>query len=135
MKQALTHGLILKQVHRMIKFNQKDQLKTFVDMNTKLRQKAKNDFQKDFFKLMNNAVSGKTMENVKKYRDIKPVTTERRRNYLVSEPNYHTTKFFKENIFAIGMKKTHILINMSVYLGSILDLRKTVMYEFWHEKK
>ena len=134
MKQALTHGLILKQVHRMIKFNQKDQLKTFVDMNTKLRQKAKNDFQKDFFKLMNNAVSGKTMENVKKYRDIKPVTTERRRNYLVSEPNYHTTKFFKENIFAIGMKKTHILINMSVYLGSILDLRKTVMYEFWHEK-
>ena len=119
----------------MIKFNQKDQLKTFVDMNTKLRQKAKNDFQKDFFKLMNNAVSGKTMENVKKYRDTKPVTTERRRNYLVSEPNYHTTKFFKENIFAIGMKKTHILINMSVYLGSILDLRKTVMYEFWHEKK
>ena len=134
LKQALTHGLILKKVHRMIKFNQKDQLKTFVDMNTKLRQKAKNDFQKDFFKLMNNAVSGKTMENVKKYRDIKPVTTERRRNYLVSEPNYHTTKFFKENIFAIGMKKTHILINMSVYLGSILDLRKTVMYEFWHEK-
>ena len=120
----------------MTKFNQKDQLKPYVDMNTKLRQKAKNDFQKDFFKLMNNAVFGKTMENVKQFRDIKPLTTERRRTYLVSEPDYHTTKFFKENMLAIEIKKAHILINMSVYLGSsILDLSKTVMYEFWHEKK
>ena len=120
----------------MTKFNQKDQLKPYVDMNTKLRQKAKNDFQKDFFKLMNNAVFGKTIENAKQYRDIKPLTTERRRTYLVSEPSYHTTKFFKENMLAIEMKKAHILINLSVYLGSsILDLSKTVMYEFWHEKK
>ena len=74
-------------------------------MNTKLRQKAKNNFEKDFFKLMNNAVFGKTMENVRKYRDIKLVTTERIRNYLVSEPNYHTTKFFTENLLAIEMKK------------------------------
>ena len=85
---------------------------------------------------MNNAVFGKTMENVKQFRDIKPLTTERRRTYLVSEPDYHTTKFFKENMLAIEIKKAHILINLSVYLGSsILDLRKTVMYEFWHEKK
>ena len=85
---------------------------------------------------MNNAVFGKTMENVKQFRDIKPLTTERRRTYLVSEPDYHTTKFFKENMLAIEIKKAHILINLSVYLGSsILDLSKTVMYEFWHEKK
>ena len=63
-------------------------------MNTDLRKKAKNDFGKDFFKLMNNADFGKTIENVRKHRDIKLVTAERRRNYLVSEPNYHTTKFF-----------------------------------------
>ena len=74
-------------------------------MNTDLRKKAKNDFEKYFFKLMNNAVFGKTMENVRKHRDIKLVTTERRRNYLVSEPNYHTTKFFTENLLAIEMKK------------------------------
>ena len=104
-------------------------------MNTKLRQKAKNNFEKYFFKLMNNAVFRKTMKNVRKHRNIKLVTTERRRNYLVSEPNYHTTKFFTENLFAIEIRKTQILTNKPVYLGlSILDLSKTVMYEFWYVK-
>ena len=89
-------------------------------MNTKLRQKAKNNFEKDFFKLMNNSVVENTMENVRKYRNIKLVTTERRRNYLVLEPNYHTTKFFTENLLAIEMKKTQILMNKPVYLGLLI---------------
>ena len=104
LKQALNHGLVFKKVHRVIKFNQNSWLKPYIDMNTDLRKKAKNDFEKDFFKLMNNAVFGKTMENVRKHRNIKLVTTERRRNYLVSEPNYHTTKFFTENLLPIEMK-------------------------------
>ena len=92
-------------------------------MNTELRQKAKNYFEKDFFKLMNNAVFGKTMENLRKHRDIKLIITERRRNYLVSESNYHTAKFFTVDLLAIEMKKTQILTNKRVYLGlSILDL-------------
>ena len=100
-------------------------------MNTELRQKAKTSFKKGFFKLMNNTVFGKTMENVKKYRDIKLVTTEMCRNCLVSEPNYHTKKLFTENLLAIGMKKTHIIMNKHVYLRlSTLDLSKTIMYEF-----
>ena len=74
-------------------------------MNTDLRKKAKNGFEKDSFKLMNNAVFGKTIENVRKHRDIKLVATERRRNYLVSEPNYYTTKFFTEHLLAIELKK------------------------------
>ena len=74
-------------------------------MNRDLSKKVINDFEKDFFKLMNNAVFGKNMKNVREHRDIKLVTTERRRNYLVSEPNYHTTKFFTENLLAIEMKK------------------------------
>ena len=83
---------------------------------------------------MNNAVFRKIMENVRKHRNIKLVTTERRRNYLVSEPNFHTTKFFTENLLAIEMRKTQILMNKPVYLGlSILDLSKTVMYEFWYD--
>ena len=99
-------------------------------MNTMLRKKVKNNVGKYFFKLMNNAVFGKTMENVRKHRNIKLVTTERRRNYLVSEPNYHTTTFFTENSLAIEMKKTQILMKKPVYLVlSILDLSTTVMYE------
>ena len=83
---------------------------------------------------MDNAVFGKTMENVRKHRNIKLVTTERRRNYLVSEPNYHATKFFTEDLLAIEMRKTQILMNKPLYLGlSILDLSKTVMYEFWYD--
>ena len=89
----------------MIQFNQKAWLKPYIDMNTKLRKEAKNDFEKDFFKLMNNAVFRKTMENVRKHRDIKLVTTGKRRNQLASEPNYHTTKYFSENLIAIEMKK------------------------------
>ena len=109
LKQALNYGLILKKVHRVIHFNQKAQLKPYIDMNTELRKEAKNDFEKDFFKLMNNAVLGKTMENVKKHRDIKLVTTDKRRNQLAAEPNYHTTKYFSENLidtdsFAIYIK-------------------------------
>ena len=83
---------------------------------------------------MNNAVFGKTMGNIWKHRDIKLVTTERRRNYLVSEPNYQTKKFFTENLLAIEMKKTEILINKPVCLElSILELSKILMYEFWYD--
>ena len=99
-----------------------------------VRTDAKNDFEKDFFKLMNNAVFGKTMENVRKHRDIKLVTTDEKRNKLVSEPNYHTTKRFSENLLATEMKKTKVKMNKPVYLGmSILDISKTLMYEFWYD--
>ena len=116
----------------MIQFNQHAWLKPCTDMNTDLREKAKTDLEKDFLKLMNNAVFRKTMDNVRKQRDIKLVTTEKRGNYSVSEPDYGTTKFFTGNLLTIEMKKTDILMNKSVYLGlSILELSKTLMYEFW----
>ena len=92
LKQALNCGLILNKIHRVIEFNQEAWLKPYIDMNTKLRTEAKNDFEKDFFKLTNNSVFEKTMENVRKYRGIKSVRTDERRNQLVSEPTHHTTK-------------------------------------------
>ena len=89
----------------MIQFNQKAWLKSYIDTNTKLITKEKYDFEKYLFKLMNNAVFQKTMENVRKHRDIKLVTTNKRRNYLALEPNYHTTKRFSENLLAIDIEK------------------------------
>ena len=102
-------------------------------MNTKLRKEAKN-FGKDFFKLMNNTVFGKTMENVMKHRHIKLVTTDTRKNQLTSEPNYHTAKYFSENLMEIEMKKTKVKMNKPIYLGmSMLDISKTLIYEFWYD--
>ena len=92
-------------MHRVIQFNQKAWLKPYIDMNTKLRTEAEKKFIKDVFKVMNNAVSGKTMENVRKHSDINLVTTNKRRNQLASEPNYHIQKYFRENLMAIEMKK------------------------------
>ena len=114
----------------VIQFNQKVWLKSYIDMNTKLRTGAKKGFEKDFFNLMNNAVFGKTIENVRKHRNIKLVTTDKRRNYLVLEPNYHITKMFSENLLVIEMKKVKVKMNKPVYLGlSILEISKALMYE------
>ena len=136
LKQALNHGLILKKVHRLIQFNQEAWLKPYIDMNTELRKHTKNDFDKDFLKLMNNSVFGKTMENIRNHRDIKLVTTDKRRNQLVSEPNYHTTIWFSGNLLAIETKKTKVKLNKPVYLDlSILEISKTLMYEFWYYYK
>ena len=102
-------------------------------MNTELRKNAKNEFEKNFFKLMNNSVFGKTMENVRNHRDIKLVTSDKRRKRLVSEPNYHSHKNFSDHLMAIEMKMTRIKINKRLYLGaSILYISKTLMYEFWY---
>ena len=109
LNQALNHELVLKKVQRVITFNQNAWLKPYIYMKAGLRKKAKIDFEKYFLKFLDNAVFRKTMENVRKHRYIKLVTTERKRNYLVSDPNYHTTKFFTENLLAIEMKKLKYL--------------------------
>ena len=105
LKQALNTGLRLKKVHRIIKFKQKPWLKVYVDMNNELRKNAKNNFEKNFFKHMNNSIFGKTMENVKNPRDIKLVTSEKKRKRLVSELNYHSCKKFSDYLMVIEMKK------------------------------
>ena len=127
LKQALNHGLKFKKVHRIIQFNQKAWLKPYIDMNTELRKLAKDDFEKDLFKLMNNAVFGKTMENIRKHRYIKLVKTDKKRSKLVSEPNYHTMNYISKDLSIVEMNKP-------IYLGlSILDISKILMYEFWYD--
>ena len=134
LKQALNNGLKLKKVHRVIQFNQKAWLKPYIDINKKIKKKKqKINLKKDFFKLMNNSVFRKTMENVRKHRDVRLVKTEGKRNKLASEPNYHTTKHISENLLTIQMKKTKVKMNKPVYFGmSILDISKMLMYEFWY---
>ena len=105
LKQALNHGLKLKKIHRVIEFNQKEWLKPYIDMNTELRKATKIDFEKDLFKLMNNSVFGKTMENIRKHRVIKLVATDKKRSKLVSEPNYHTINLISEDLSINEMKK------------------------------
>ena len=134
LKQALDHELKLGKVYRVIEFEQETWLKEYIDVNTELRKKATNDFEKDFFKLMNNAVFGKTMENVRKHRDIKLVKTDKKRNKLVSEPNFHTMKLIDNNLAITEMRKVKVKMNKPIYLGlSILDISKITMYEFWYD--
>ena len=131
LKQTIIYGLILKKVHRAIQFNQEAWLKPYIDMNTRLRKEAKNDFD---FRLMNNSVFGKTMENVRNHRDIKIVTTNKQRNKFASEPNYHTTKRISKHLLIMEMKKVEAKMNKPVYLGqAILDISKTLRYEFWYD--
>ena len=134
LKQALNHGLKFKKIHRIIEFNQEAWLKPYIDMNTELRKLARNDFQKDLFKLMNSSVFGKTVENIRKHRDIKLVTTDKKRSKLVSEPNYHTINLISEDLSIIEMKKTKVKMNKPIYLGlSILEISKILMYKFWYD--
>ena len=134
LKQALSHGLILKKVDRVIQFTQKAWLKPYNDMNTEIRKEAQNDSEKDFFKLMNNAVFRKTMEDVRKQICMKLVRRDERRNRLAPIPNYYTAKHFSENLMAKKIEKTRVKMNKPVYCGmSILDISKTLMYEFGYD--
>ena len=134
LKQVLNHGLKLKKIHRIIEFNKKEWLKPYIDMNTELRKLAKNNFEKDLFKLMNNSVFGETMENIRKHRDIKLVTTDKKRSKLVSEPNYHTINLISEDLSITEMKKSKVKMNKPIYIGlSILEISKILMYEFWYD--
>ena len=132
--QCLRLGMKLKHIHRGIKFVESEWMKPYIDMNTKLRTKAKNNFEKDFFKLMNNSVFGKTMENIRNRVNVKLVNNEEKARKLIAKPNYRSCKIFSENLISVHMKKTSLVMNKPVYLGAcLLDLSKTIMYDFHYK--
>ena len=134
LNQALQHGLILDRIHRAIEFDQSSWLKTYIDFNTQLRTAATNDFKKDFFKLMNNPVFGKTMENIRKHRNIKLVTTEEKYLKTAMKPNFKSGVLFGENLMGCEIGKIKVVMNKPVYLGqAILDLSKIIIYEFHYD--
>ena len=132
--QCLRLGMKLKRIHRGIKFVESEWMKSYIDMNTKLRTNAKNNFEKDHYKLMNNSVFGKTMENIRNRKNVKLVNNEEKARKLIAKPNYSSCKIFSENLISVHMKKTSLVMNKPVYLGAcILDLSKTIMYDFHYK--
>ena len=132
-KKALNHGLKIEKVHSVISFSQSVWLKQYIDRHSEFRMKANNDLEKDYFKLLNNSFYGKTMENVRKHRDIRLVNNENRRSKIASEPNYNGTKYISEDFLIIQLKKHDVYMNKPLYLRqAILDYSKMLMYEFWY---
>ena len=132
--QCLRLGMKLKKIHRGIKFIEAAFLKPYIDKNTSLRAQAKNNFEKDFFKLMNNSVFGKTMENIRNRVNVKLVNAGEQFKKLAAKPNYNSRKIFNENLVSVHMKKTSLTMNKPVYLGmSILDLSKIIMFDFHYK--
>ena len=131
LKQALDHGLVLEKIHRVIQFKQSAWMKEYIDFNTRLKMVAKNDFEKDFYKLMNNSVFGKTMENIRHHRDIKLVNNKEDYLKQVMKPNFKGGTLMGADLMSCEMGKVKVKMNKPVYLGqAILDLSKTIMYEF-----
>ena len=131
LQSYLDLGLKLKKVHRVLEFNQSPWLKQYIDFNTQKRTQAKNSFEKDFFKLMNNSVFGKTMENIRKRVDVRLVTDENKLLKMTSKPTYVSSKIFNENLIAVHKIKETLTLNRPAYIGMcILDLSKTLMYDF-----
>ena len=132
--QALKHGLIIDRIHRAIEFDQLAWMKPYIDFNTQLRTKAKNDFEKDFFKLMNNSIFGKMIENIRKHRHIKLVTAEEKYLRRVMKPNFKSGIRFYENLMGCEMGKIKVVMKKPIYLSqAILDLSQIVMYEFHYD--
>ena len=124
-------GLKVKKVHRVLEFSQCPWLKQYIDYNTEKRKNAKNSFEKDFLKLMNNSVFGKTMQNLRKEEDVQLVTDEKKLLKLTSKPTYVSSKIFTGNLVAICKIKETLPLNRPAYVGMcILDLSKTLMYDF-----
>ncbi|XP_057291139.1 uncharacterized protein LOC130613782 [Hydractinia symbiolongicarpus] len=132
--EAIKHGLEFKKVHRVIRFNQKAWLAGYIDHNTRLRTTARNDFEKDFYKLMNLSVFGKTKENIRNHRNIQLVTNEDKYMKLVMKPNFKGGSRFSKNLLGVEMGKTEVKMNKPIYIGqAILDMSNLIMYEFHYD--
>ena len=131
--QALKHGLKLKKIHRALEFDQSAWLKKYIDLNSRLRQESTTEFAKFFYKLMNNSTFGKTMENVKKRKDLKLVNKWEGRygaEALISRPNFHACTIFKKNLIAFELQKLEVIMDKPIYIGQCVLVQKLFCMSF-----
>ncbi|KYN29139.1 hypothetical protein ALC57_01430 [Trachymyrmex cornetzi] len=137
LQQCTRHGLRVTKIHRVLQFAQSPWLRDYIELNTKFRTLAKNEFEKNLYKLMNNAVFGKTMENVRNHVDVKLLTKWNGRygaEAMIAKPNFHSRSVFAENLIAVELRKLEVKFNKPIYVGMcILDISKVCLYEFHHE--
>ncbi|XP_020294835.1 uncharacterized protein LOC109860268 [Pseudomyrmex gracilis] len=137
LQQCLRHGLRLTRIHRVLRFSQSPWLRGYIELNTQFRANAANEFAKNLYKLMNNAVFGKTIKNVRKYTDVRIVTKWEGRygaEALIAKPNFHSRSKFAENLVAIELRRLEVLFNKPLYVGMcILDISKTCLYKFHYD--
>lgn len=134
LKLYLKHGLVLKKIHKVIQFHQEPFLKKYIEHNTTLRMAATNSFEKNFYKLMNNSVFGKCMEDVRRRRDIRLCCTDKQAEKLIAKPNFHERNIFSSTLAAVHMRKTEIFFKKPITIGmAVLDISKTLMYKFYYE--
>jgi len=137
LQQCTRHGLRIAKIHRVLQFSQSPWLRNYIELNTNFRTLAKNDFEKNLYKLMNNAVFGKTMENVRNHVNVRLLTRWEGRygaEAMIAQPNFHSRSVFSENLIAIEMRKLEVKFNKPIYVGMcILDISKTCLYEFHHD--
>ena len=133
LKQFIEAGLQVKKVHRALKFSQSHWLGQYIDYNTRMRTKANNDFEKDFYKLMNNSVFGKTMENIRNRQNVRLATTWEQVEKLINKPSFKRVEIFTDNFCAVHLNKESIKMDKPIYVGtSVLDLSKYLMYDYFY---
>ena len=137
LQQCTRHGFRITKIHRVLQFAQSPWLREYIELNTCFRTRAKNDFEKNLYKLMNNAVFGKTMENVRNHADVKLLTKWDGRygaEAMIAKPNFHSRSVFAENLIAVELRKLEVKFDKPIYVGMcILDISKVCLYEFHHE--